>query len=202
METDFLVQRVRSASSLILMVTMLIAQTCAEGEQAWSAQLSRQVNAADLALKFTANTLLFEDHLYTGKTFTLNAKGDTTAMAEYRKGMEEGTCYAWYHNGQLKEERMYSKGKRIGIHRGWFANGQLKFRYHYENDLMHGLAEEWYASGKPCKVMHYKNGYEAGLQRMWDEDGSVRANYEARHGRNYGLTGTKNCANVWKDVDP
>jgi hypothetical protein len=36
-----------------------------------------------------------------------------------------------------------------------------------------------------------------GAQIAWYPNGKLRLNYVVRNGRQYGLTGVKNCATVW-----
>jgi hypothetical protein len=48
--------------------------------------------------------------------------------------------------------------------------------------------------------MHYHEGREEGMQQIWRPDGALHANYAAINGRNYGLTGTLHCKNVFSRV--
>ena len=54
--------------------------------------------------------------------------------------------------------------------------------------------EEWYENGQPERRGHYAHGQETGPQQLWLPDGTLRANYEARNGRQYGFIGSKHCA--------
>ncbi len=52
----------------------------------------------------------------------------------------------------------------------------------------------------PFRKLSYAMGHESGLQQLWQSDGALYANYIVREGRKYGLTGTKECANIYSDV--
>ncbi|GAA4501317.1 hypothetical protein GCM10023172_22960 [Hymenobacter ginsengisoli] len=56
-----------------------------------------------------------------------------------------------------------------------------------------GEVLEWYPNGQLGRRANYLAGQEAGRQQLWQPDGSLRANYEARDGQQYGLIGSKHC---------
>jgi len=99
-----------------------------------------------------------------------------------------------FHAGGIPAtERRYVGGVEDGRHRGWWPNGRPRFDYTYAHGLMTGRALEWFPSGRPYRDFHYAAGHESGRQRMWFADGTLRANYEVRDGRRYGLMGSKGC---------
>jgi antitoxin component YwqK of YwqJK toxin-antitoxin module len=136
---------------------------------------------------------------FSGWQYALYENGDTALLVPFYNGKESGVAKQWYPNTILKERREYEMGKKTGEHKGWWENGQLKFDYHFNNDLYDGTVKEWYADGQAFRAMNYVNGYEKGMQKIWRPDGSLHANYEARNGRNYGLTGNMHCKNIRKD---
>ena len=136
---------------------------------------------------------------FSGWQYSLFENGDTSSLTPFLDGKESGIAKEWYGNKELKEVRLYTNGKKTGEHTGWWENGQLKFIHHYTNDLSEGSQEEWYPDGNPYKELNYSAGYEKGRQKIWRPDGRLHANYEVRNGRNYGLTGTMHCKNIWKD---
>jgi antitoxin component YwqK of YwqJK toxin-antitoxin module len=142
---------------------------------------------------------LLNQQPFSGWQYSLFENGDTASLIPFFDGKESGIARQWYNHNQLQQICFYEEGKRTGEHTGWWENGQLKFIHHYKNDLFDGLEKEWYPDGKLYKELNYSAGYEKGLQKIWRPDGRLHANYEVRNGRNYGLTGTMHCKNIWKD---
>ncbi len=137
---------------------------------------------------------------FSGILLSLYSSLDTESVIPFYKGLEEGWTRKYYPHQQLSEERLYHLGKKESIHQGWWENGQIKFLYCFKNDNHDGKAQTWYESGNPATENFYEKGYETGLQRAWYADGVLRANYDSRNGRQYGLTGVKNCQSVWDSV--
>jgi antitoxin component YwqK of YwqJK toxin-antitoxin module len=142
---------------------------------------------------------LLNNKPFSGWQYSLYENGDTSSLTPFLDGRESGIAKEWCANKLLKESRLYDNGKKTGEHKGWWENGQLKFVHHYVNDLSEGSQKEWYPDGTRYKELQYAAGYEKGLQKIWRPDGRLHANYEVRNGRNYGLTGTMHCKNIWKD---
>ncbi|SOD88056.1 toxin-antitoxin system YwqK family antitoxin [Spirosoma fluviale] len=144
--------------------------------------------------------LWMHDTLFSGWYYELSPTGDTAFVGAYDQGRAEGPHRHWYSNHQLKEIRQYKKGWQEGEQRGWYESGKPAFVYEFKNDVYEGRRQEWYANGQPAQDGHYHDGRESGAQRMWYADGSLKVNYVARNGRNYGFTGVKNCVNVWDSI--
>ncbi len=157
-------------------------------------------NAESIHLKSENGIIHTDSGLFTGRLFALNRAGDTVFTKEYRQGIEDGAHKAWYPNGQLQELRHYAAGKKTGINTGYWPNGTNRYQYHFVNDLYEGLQYEWYSTYKPYSKKTYLHGYEQGLQQTWNADGSIRSNYEAKNGRNYGNIGKKNCYSEYKNA--
>ncbi len=105
-----------------------------------------------------------------------------------------------YPNGQWIYQRSFRDGREDGVHTGWWEDGRLHFVYTYSNGVLEGEAREWYRDGSPYRVFHYVAGHETGLQQMWYADGGLRASYEVREGRRYGLPGAKGCTGMSSTV--
>nr|ARK12594.1 membrane-binding protein [Fibrella sp. ES10-3-2-2] len=144
--------------------------------------------------------LWFAKHPFSGRVYECTAGGDTLFSGTYLEGKAEGLHRHWYTSGQLKEERQYRNGWQEGEQRGWHESGKRAFVYQFAQDVYEGRRNEWYANGQPAQAGTYHNGQENGPQRQWFNDGTLKVNYEARNGRNYGFTGVKNCANVWDSI--
>ncbi len=134
---------------------------------------------------------------FSGKLVERYSENDTAAIIPYFNGLEEGWSRKYYKHKKPAEERLYHLGKKEGTHKGWWENGQQKFIYHFKNDNHEGKAQTWYPSGQLATDNFYEKGYETGLQRSWYPDGVLRSNYDALNGRQYGLTGVKNCESVF-----
>lgn len=131
---------------------------------------------------------------FSGWQYALSPEGDTLLSIPYWQGKMHGWAKAWYPNGKMQTKRYYQAGKQIGKHEGWWADGKPKFIYHFEADVYEGLCQEWHENGRLMHIGHYHQGQEEGRQTFWRADGSLHANYVAKGGRNYGLTGVKNCS--------
>lgn len=93
----------------------------------------------------------------------------------------------------------YVDGRREGLCRRWWENGNVKYEAYFHNGEYNGKVIEWYSDGQLFSSFNYINGKESGRQKMWNRDGSFKANYDVIGDRKYGLTGVKNCSNVWED---
>lgn len=110
-----------------------------------------------------------------------------------------GVVYELYPNGDTLFSAQYQQGIKNGLTKKWWANGQLKFEGNFEKGTYQGSVSEWYEDGTPYAVSNYDQGKESGKQMAWKADGSLKANYQVIGDRKYGLTGVKNCSNVWDE---
>ena len=133
------------------------------------------VNNTDEGLEKRRGKFYYNDQLLTGEIIGLFENGDTSNIAQYRNGIKEGTT------------------------KKWWENGNLKFEGHYHLGNYHGVVAEWYENGQPYTLFNYDNGKESGKQQAWKPNGNIKANYEVIGDRKYGLTGVKNCSNVWEN---
>jgi len=119
----------------------------------------------------------------------------------YYFGEEEysGIIVEKFGNGNLSGEIKVVDGIKEGISSKWWPNGNLKSETNFENGEYHGTVSTFFENGNPFSVFNYDHGHESGLQQMWKSDGRLKVNYEVIHGRKYGLTGVKNCVNVFEE---
>lgn len=141
--------------------------------------------------------LFWSGQPFSGYRYALYSPRDTAEMIPFWHGKEEGVARYWHPNGRLREKRFFKQGKREGTHYGWWEDGKPSFVYHFKADLHQGLAHTWHSNGKSASIFNYTQGQEDGQQQAWYDNGVLRLNYVARNGRQYGLTGVKNCATVW-----
>ena len=163
---------------------------------------STYINTIDQGFVFHQDTLYYKDEKFSGHVFDLYPNKDTAFTGGYINGLEEGMHKKWYPNKQLSEQRLYHNGKKVGKHLGYWEDGKPKFEMSFENREFQGIVREWYKTGQLYKFFHYEKGYEQGSQKMWWENGVIRANYEVRNGRRYGLVGLKLCMNPKDSINP
>ncbi len=157
------------------------------------------INTADPTLRRSEGMLYLGQGPFSGWEYELYDNGDTALLTSFYNGREAGVSRCWYPNKQLKEIRRYDNGRKAGEHKGWWENGQLRFVYHFGNDEYEGTVQEWYPDGQLFRSMNYRQGKEEGMQQIWRPNGTLHANYAVKGGRNYGLTGTMHCKNIFKD---
>jgi antitoxin component YwqK of YwqJK toxin-antitoxin module len=182
--------------NLILLMQCFITATSCQNSNTQPQSLHELVN---LTLLRTNQGITYNNgNPFTGKAFALDTKRDTIALDIYFHGKLHGESKAWYSYGKIMEERWYRNGRKEGLHQAWWPNGHLKFQYEFKEDEYNGQVKEWYENGVLFKHFTYELGHEEGPQKMWRIDGSVYANYVVKKNRIYGLSGRKNCKNLWK----
>lgn len=156
-------------------------------------------NIRQLDLKIINGVAYNRCILFTGNVYELTKAGDSVFSKSFKDGVEDGPQKTWYPNKKLQELRWYKDGKKTGINLAYWPNGRLRYKYRFINDMYEGVQFEWHFSGKAYSKKNYAAGHESGSQQSWNEDGTIRSNYEARNGRNYGNIGRKNCYSVYAD---
>jgi len=159
------------------------------------------IDSKDSFLQMHQDTVFFQNKKFSGTIFNLYPNGDTSMIAHYFSGLEQGLLKKWYPNKQLAESRSFEAGKKMGKHIGFWEDGKPKFEFYFTKGEHNGLANEWYANGQAYKAFHYTMGYENGSQKMWWENGVIRANYVVKQGRRYGLIGLKLCMTPQDSLD-
>lgn len=180
--------------------------SCDENRDLAKAKKAHQIPPVFLLLEnhvisWHQDSLFWNGKPFSGKAISLFTNGDTAIIQSYWEGLQEGVTRKWHPNKQLAEDRFYIKGKKEGRHRAWWSNGKPLFDFHVSNDEYQGELKEWNSAGLLVKQFHYVNGQETGSQRRWWDDSTVRANYEIRNGRKYGLIGIKLCKNPYDSVN-
>lgn len=156
------------------------------------------VATTDTGLVYSNGLLYHHKKPYNGWLFENFENGNRAKQIPYYNGKMEGTMKSWYPNKMPEQERFFVAGEKQGVHRGWWPNGSPKFEYNFVDDEHNGVAKEWFDNKHLYRAFHYVMGHETGRQQMWWYDGSVRANYVIKDGRQYGLIGRKLCKNVDK----
>jgi antitoxin component YwqK of YwqJK toxin-antitoxin module len=195
MEADFMEQRARLHNKFFWIWTVLTAAIpCCRPRIA--DKPAAFFNAQEHRFMTKAGVAYMDDFVFTGNQVLLYEDGDTASVVPYTDGRENGIAVYRYPGGQIKEEREFKQGRKTGTHKGWWSSGKLRFSYSFNNDVYDGEVKDWYESGQPFKSFHYNNGVEEGMQQQYFSNGALQFNYEARNGRQFGLTGIKNCVNV------
>ncbi len=186
------------ASLLLPIAFALTVFGCSEGTSehklAWKTLANENLSLGN-------GIMYFDNQPYTGSVFGLYpSTNDTSEVAQYLAGKEDGLWRKYYEDGQVMEERLYDHGKKTGDYLAWWPNGNKKLHYRFVNDEYEGTCREWNESGRLVQEMNYVKGHEEGSQKMYYDNGKIRSNYTIIAGRRYGLLGTKNCVNVADSV--
>ena len=179
-------------------ISILLLNSCKQEENKTFSVSSLGIIVSSLSkeLSITDNTLLYNNLEFNGTIYELYKNGDTLAIKQMIKGLQDGISKKWYPNNQLMEIREYQNGQKNGKQIAYFQNGIKKFEFIAKNDIYEGELKEWNIGGDLIHLSTYKNGQEDGTQKMWYDNGKIRANYVIKNGKRYGLLGTKNCINV------
>ena len=201
MEMDFLEMQERYRTKILIVLSLVFLQLSCKNtklvEETPNISRSMRFDAGDFLNK---KGLLYEsDTLYSGRLEYYYEDGSISERWTYWQGALEQVAIGWYPGGQNKWMRYYEKGKKEGVHIRRYANGSLKSRACYKADYYEGEVKEWYPNGQLFRKFNYVDGQESGPQKMWKSDGRIKANYVVRNGRRYGLTGVKNCVNVFEE---
>jgi len=183
---------------MLLLIGLLFS--CERQEQSYVSIPKIYVKISDSNLSIKQGTVGYKGKLFSGYLFALYPSGDTALCTSYYNGKEFGLQRKWHTNKQLAEVRFFENGNKTGEHSAWWESGNKKFLLHYKNDLFEGNQKEWNDKGILYRDGNYVNGHEEGSQKFWRPDGRLYANYVVRSGRNYGLTGVKNCENVGDSI--
>ena len=199
---DFMELQGRLAIRILLGIWLAVSGACTHFEKEKDIECDCgpiYYNVDSIVTEFKGEYLLQSDEPLQGVIYSLNFRGDTISIICYSNGLKCGEATEWYDNGVKKSARNYLLGKKHGSQKRWWPNGQMALSYIAEQDLIEGEYQEWHFNGILFKQLNYKGGKENGLQRQWSEAGKLMVNYEARNGRNYGNTGIKSCATIWKN---
>ncbi|WP_461130052.1 toxin-antitoxin system YwqK family antitoxin [Spirosoma aerophilum] len=202
MAADTMAKRVRLRSKFIYLICLLSGLYGCQPHKPETVDIPDvYVPSNNAGWQKREGRLWLKDTLFSGWQYQLGPTGDTLYKASFLQGQAEGYHRQWYDNRKLKEVRQYRNGWQEGEQRGWFESGRPAFQYQFRQDVYDGSRKEWYPNGQPALFGHYHDGQEAGSQQQWFANGTLKVNYVARNGRNYGFTGVKNCVNVWDSVN-
>ncbi|GAB3944837.1 hypothetical protein GCM10028805_12920 [Spirosoma harenae] len=196
-----MVKRAQSLSNFFLVVSLLLTFFQCQQKTPEATSIPGVFESVDQDAWTHANgQLLLKNKPFSGWQYQLWTNGDTAYVGAFSEGKAEGIHRQWYANHKPKEVRQYRNGWQEDEQRGWHESGKPSFVYRFQNDVYEGNVKEWYVNGQPARDGNYHEGQEAGSQRQWFADGTLKFNYVARNGRNYGFTGVKNCVNVWDSI--
>tara|TARA_B100000900_G_C20286975_1_gene596498 strand:- start:65 stop:667 length:603 start_codon:yes stop_codon:yes gene_type:complete len=191
-ETDTMVRRAQLVNSLFCCFALFI--------------LSCENNRPNLILQAEELDLRNNVVNYLGKPFTglvydfFEDSSDTLWVKSYKNGLKDGFWRKYYSNGDLREKRFFVSGKKEGEFVGYFRGGVKNFVFSFDNGEYNGTNRIWTKKGLLIKESNFKGGYELGSQKTWYLNGKIKSNYIIKNERRYGLLGTKNCVNVFKNT--
>ena len=92
--------------------------------------------------------MYLKGQLFSGIAFDSWPNGALASEVEYRDGVEDGWCVAWYPNGGRMSEVFYVAGKARGLRREWHENGVLKLEARIGDHAECLERSEWDSSGR------------------------------------------------------
>jgi antitoxin component YwqK of YwqJK toxin-antitoxin module len=111
-------------------------------------------------------------------------------------GSPDRIVQAFGSDGRLLSQSAYREGRKVGRFASFWPDGTRRVDAYYDGDVIVGRYRTWHANGQPAEVRRYENGRESGLQQAWTDRGELFLNFEARHGRHFGLINSKPCLPV------
>tara|TARA_Y100000768_G_scaffold62258_1_gene42498 strand:+ start:1014 stop:1382 length:369 start_codon:yes stop_codon:yes gene_type:complete len=80
---------------------------------------------------------------------------------------------SFYHNGNLKYQRLYKDGKADGKWTHYYENGNIWIDGNYNHGIQVGLWTTYYKNGQEWTKGNYKNNERSGKWIFYEEDGTV-----------------------------
>ncbi|MDO6736424.1 toxin-antitoxin system YwqK family antitoxin [Wenyingzhuangia sp. 2_MG-2023] len=111
----------------------------------------------------------------------------------FYKGKKQGVAKEWFSNGQLRIESNYNQNALTNTYKAWRANGILESECYFVKGKKEGVEKNWYPNGQLSKLRNLTGGKENGIQQAWLANGEIYVNYEAKHGRVFGLKRANLC---------
>ena len=189
---DIMVRQARLVNRLLLCF-VLFCFSCKKGEEAFSG------GRGQVGLK--KSVVLYQGIPFSGQVYRFYPGTlDTLWVRNYKGGLKDGVWRKYFLNGELNEKRKFRKGKKEGDYVGYYNGGIKNFLFKFQNGEYSGTNKIWTKEGLLIEEGNFKNGYEFGVQKTWYLNGKIKSNYIIKNNRRYGLLGTKNCVNVYKDI--
>ena len=177
----------------LLLCFVLFCFSCKKGEEAFSLNSSK--------IDLTKSVVLYQGIPFSGQVYRFYPGTlDTLWVRNYKGGLKDGVWRKYFLNGELNEKRKFRKGKKEGDYVGYYNGGIKNFIFKFQNGEYSGTNKIWTKEGLLIEEGNFKNGYEFGVQKTWYLNGKIKSNYIIKNNRRYGLLGTKNCVNVYKDI--
>ena len=117
-------------------------------------------------------------------------------------GKKQNETTQWFPDGHLKIVTNYNRGKLHGEKKIWSRDSLhvLIAQFQYHNGKANGEQKKWYPSGQLYQKLNLNEGKELGLQQAYRKNGVLYANYEAKHGRIFGLKKANLCYQLEDEV--
>lgn len=190
-----------TARTLSLAALAAAALLCGPARPASPADRGITVEAADAALRRENGVVRYNRIPLTGRIVEHHPDGAVRSSTPYLRGRRDGVAEGWYADGRPAYRRAFREGREEGEHRTWWPDGRARLVERFRRGRLEGTVREWFADGTPYRVARYRAGLEDGPQRMWFPDGTLRASYEVRDGRRYGIMGAKGCTGENNGLD-
>jgi antitoxin component YwqK of YwqJK toxin-antitoxin module len=92
----------------------------------------------------------------------------------YVNGKKSGTCYVYFPDGAVSEERNYKDGVEHGPFRQYFDGKAIRGQGNYVNGNLDGKVVYYYPGGIEAAAGYYKNGKKVGPWIYKDNKGNVK----------------------------
>ena len=152
-----------------------------------------EVLKSEVELRPNEGLVYYKNQPFTGRVMEYYSNGMLAEEIQFQEGIKHGIYQKWFADGTLSYTSTYLNGLPDGISRSWWSNGNLRSEVRQVKGKLDGLQTQWYKSGAKFKERNMNMGLEEGMQRSWRENGKVYNNYEAKHGRIFGLKRASLC---------
>ncbi|WP_144962893.1 toxin-antitoxin system YwqK family antitoxin [Gillisia sp. Hel_I_86] len=152
-----------------------------------------QIDKAELQLKPLEGKWYYAGKAFNGFAISYYPTGRLESRIGYFDGKKQGEAKLWYANGTLAKQSFYNENQLDGALNSYWPDGSQSAQSNYRNSVRHGVQKKWFASGQLARKTTYQDGQESGLQQAWLENGKIYVNYEAKHGRVFGMKRTNLC---------
>lgn len=151
------------------------------------------VNKKELHLNPLKGIWYYKQVPFNGYAQKFHPNGTLAERIGFYNGKKQGIAKTWSTNGVLRVASHYHQNRLHGDYKSWWENGTLGMQAYYTDGKKQGVEAQWYATGQKSKQLYYVDGHQNGMQKAWLKNGKLYVNYEAKHGRTFGLMRANSC---------
>ena len=109
-----------------------------------------------------------------GLVFLITIINNLSEVLIFVLGRENGECFTYYKNGQVKIKSVYVEGVEDGTWGYWYENGQVAWGNTYKMGVKTGEWLYFQEDGKPSKTLNYEDNVFNGLQSYFHKNGKPK----------------------------